>query len=81
MSTVISLADVRAGRNAAAVATSVLQELVQIQDRLIGYFRVEAGNPASDIELGAAGLLFALAERLELAARTLQCPLGLEDTL
>jgi hypothetical protein len=43
-----------------------------IQDRLIGYFHVDAGNPATDIELGAAGLLCALAERLELAAHSLR---------
>jgi hypothetical protein len=39
---------------------------------LIGYFHVDAGNHATDIELGAAGLLCALAERLEQAARRLR---------
>jgi hypothetical protein len=69
---VTNLAEIRAERRAAYVATGVLADLAIIQDRLIGYFHVDAGNPATDIELGAAGLLCALAERLERAARTLQ---------
>jgi hypothetical protein len=69
---VTNLAKIRAERRAASVATAVLADLAIIQDRLIGYFHVDAGNPATDIELGAAGLLCALAERLELAARSLR---------
>jgi|HubBroStandDraft_4_1064222.scaffolds.fasta_scaffold1031623_1 hypothetical protein len=69
---VVNLAGLRAERRAAAIATAVLTDLAVIQDRLIGYFHVDAGNPATDAELGAAGLLCVLAERLELAARTLQ---------
>jgi hypothetical protein len=69
---VTNLADIRAERCAASVATAVLTDLTIIQNRLIGYFHVDAGNPATDIELGAAGLLYALAERLEQAARSLQ---------
>jgi hypothetical protein len=68
---VINLAEIRAERNAGAIAAAVLADLAMIQDRLIGYFHVEAGNPATDAEMGAAGLLCALAERLELAARSL----------
>lgn len=68
---VINLAEVRAERHAAAIAASVLADLALIQDRLIGYFHVDAGNAATDSEMGAAGLLCALAERLELAARSL----------
>lgn len=67
-----NLAEIRAERRAASIATAVLADLVIIQDRLIGYFHTDAGNPATDIELGAAGLLCALAERLEQAARSLQ---------
>jgi hypothetical protein len=69
---VIDLAKVRAERRVASVATAVLDDLTVIQDQLIGYFHVDAGNPATDAELGAAGLLCLLAERLELAARRLQ---------
>ena len=69
---VINLAEVRAERQAASIATAVLADLAIIQDRLIGYFHVEAGNPATDAELGLAGLLCLLAERLELAARSLR---------
>jgi hypothetical protein len=47
-------------------------DLTVIQDRLIGYFHADAGNAATDVETGAAGLLCALAERLEVAARSLQ---------
>ena len=68
----VNLAEIRAERQAASVATAVLADLASIQDRLIGYFHVDAGNPATDAELGAAGLLCVLAERLELAAPTLQ---------
>lgn len=70
---VISFADIRAERHVASVATTVLADLAIIQDRLIGYFHVDAGNCPTDAELGTAGLLYALAEQLELAARTLQC--------
>ena len=69
---VIDLAEIRTERQAASVATAVLADLATIQDRLIGYFRSDAGNSATDAELGAAGLLCLLAERLELAARSLQ---------
>jgi hypothetical protein len=69
---VINLADVRAERQAVSVATAVLADLAVIRDRLIGYFHVDAGNPATDTELGAAGLLCVLAEQLALAARSLQ---------
>jgi len=72
MTTVINLGAIRAERHAAAVATAVLANLAVIQDRLIGYFHVDSGNPAVDAERGAAGLLYALAEELELAARNLQ---------
>jgi hypothetical protein len=65
MSTIVSLAGARA---------LVLQDLANIQDRLVDYFHADAGNAATDVELGAAGLLFILAERLEAAARTLQSP-------
>jgi hypothetical protein len=68
---VICLVDTRAERHAASIATAVLADLAVIQDRLIGYLHVDAGNPATDVELGAAGLLCVLAERLQLAARTL----------
>ena len=71
---VINLADIRMERRAASVAAAVLADLVIIQDRLIGYFHIDAGNPATDVELGAAGLLCVLAEQLELAARALQDP-------
>jgi len=71
---VTSLAEIRADRRAASVATAVLADLAVIQDRLIGYFHVDAGNPVTDVELGAAGLLCALAERLEQAARSLIMP-------
>jgi hypothetical protein len=64
--------EIRAERRAASVTTAVLADLATIQDRLIGYFHADAGNVATDLELGAAGLLCALAERLEQAARTLQ---------
>ena len=70
--TVIELAAIRAERDAASVATAVLADLALIQDRLIGYFHVNTGNPATDAELGAAGLLCLLAERLELAALSLK---------
>jgi hypothetical protein len=43
-----------------------------MQDSLIGYFHADPGNTVTDADLGAAGLLCILAERLELAARTLQ---------
>jgi hypothetical protein len=33
---------------------------------------VDAGNPGTDVELGAAGLLCALAEQLEQVARSLR---------
>jgi hypothetical protein len=69
---VTTLAEIRAKRRAASIATAVLADLAVIQDRLIGYFHVDAGNPATDIELGAAGLLCAIAEQLELAARGLR---------
>ena len=69
---VVSLASVRAERDAAAVATVVLADLDAIQTQLICYFHLKAGNPKTDIELGAAGLLAVLAERLEMAARNLQ---------
>ena len=69
---VTNLAEIRAERRAASIATAVLADLVIIKDRLIGYFHTDPGNPATDIELGAAGLLCALAERLEQAARSLQ---------
>jgi hypothetical protein len=69
---VINLAEVRAQRQTASVASTVLADLAIIQDQLIGYFHVEAGNPATDAQLGAAGLLCMLAERLELAARSLR---------
>ena len=69
---VTSLAAIRAERRAASDATAVLADLAVIQDRLIGYFHVDAGNPVTDIELGVAGLLCALAERLEQAARILR---------
>jgi hypothetical protein len=72
---VIDLAHIRAERQAASVATAVLDDLAIIQDRLIGYFHSDAGNPATDEELGAAGLLCILAERLEQAARSLRGPL------
>src|SRR5437764_12343916 len=72
MTTVINLGEIRAERHAVAVATAVLANLAVIQDRLIGYFHADVGNPATDAELGTAGLLCALAEQLELAARTLQ---------
>ena len=52
---VVNLAEIRAKRRAASVATAVL--LTIIQDRLIGYFHTDAGNPATDVQLGAAGLL------------------------
>jgi hypothetical protein len=68
---VTNFAEIRTDRRAASVANAVLADLAIIQDRLIGYFHVDAGNPATDIELGAAGLLCALAERLEQAARLL----------
>jgi hypothetical protein len=74
MSTIVSLASARAECNAEVVAAMVLQDLVHIQDRLVGYFHTDAGNAATDVELGAAALLFILAERLEAAARTLQSP-------
>ena len=67
-----NLAEFRAERRAVSIATAVLADLAIIQDRLIGYFHIDAGNPATDIELGAAGLLYTLAERLELAARSLR---------
>jgi hypothetical protein len=69
---VTNLTQIRAERRAASVATAVLTDLAIIRDRLIGYFHVDAGNHATDIELGAAGLLCALAERLEQAARRLR---------
>lgn len=69
---VINLADIRAERYVSSVATAVLADLAVIQDRLIGYFHTGAGNSATDVELGAAGLLCVLAEQLELAARALQ---------
>ena len=69
---VTSLAEIRAERRATSVATAVLADLAVIQDRLIGYFHVDAGNPVTDVELGAAGLLCALAERLEQAACSLR---------
>jgi hypothetical protein len=69
---VIKLAEIRAERHAASIAAAVLADLAIIQDRLIGYFHVDAGNPTTDVEMGAAGLLCLLAERIELAARTLQ---------
>jgi hypothetical protein len=69
---VTTLAEIRAKRRAASIATAMLADLAVIQDRLIGYFHVDAGNPATDIELGAAGLLCAIAEQLELAARGLR---------
>jgi hypothetical protein len=69
---VINLGEIRAERRAASVATAVLADLAVIRDRLIGFFHVDAGNPATDVELGAAGLLCLLAERLEQAARILQ---------
>jgi len=71
---VINLAGIRAERRAASVAAAVLADLAIIQARLIGYYHTDAGNPATDIELGAAGLLCVLAEQLELAARALQDP-------
>jgi hypothetical protein len=69
---VTNLAEIRAERRAASIATVVLADLAIIQDRLIGYFHADAGNPATDIELGAAGLLCVLADRLEQTARMLQ---------
>jgi len=69
---VINLAEIRAERQAASVATAVLAELAIIQEWLIGYYHIDAGNPATDDELGAAGLLCLIAERLELAARNFQ---------
>jgi hypothetical protein len=69
---VIDLAEIRAERQAASVAIDVLADLAIIQNRLIGYFHSHAGNSATDDQLGAAGLLCLLAERLELAARSLQ---------
>ena len=66
---VISFAEIRAARR---VATAVLADLAVIQDQLIGYFHVDAGNSATDLELGAAGLLCALAEQLDQAARSLR---------
>ncbi|MBV9825129.1 MAG: hypothetical protein JO001_05585 [Alphaproteobacteria bacterium] len=69
---VINLAETRAERQASKVARAVLADLAAIQDRLIGYFHVDADNPATDAELGAAGLLYILAERLEVAARNLR---------
>ena len=69
---VVNLAEIRAERQTVSVATDVLADLAIIQDRLIGYFHVDAGNSVTDTELGAAGLLCVLAERLELAARSLQ---------
>ena len=69
---VTHLGNIRAERNAASVAADVLEDLAVIQDRLIGYFHADAGNVVTDAELGAAGLLCILAERLELAARTLR---------
>ena len=71
---VINLADIRMERHVASVAAAVLADLAIIQDRLIGYFHIDAGNSATDVELGAAGLLCVLAEQLELAARALQDP-------
>ena len=68
----INLGEVRAERDAIAVATDVLANLAVIQTRLISYFHVDLGNPATDAELGATGLLYALAEELGAAARTLQ---------
>jgi len=69
---VVDLAEIRAKRHAETVATAVLADLTIIQDRLIGYFHVGAGNPVTDAQLGAAGLLCLLAERLQQAARVLQ---------
>ena len=69
---VINLGEIRAERRAASVATAVLADLAVIRDRLIGFFHVDAGSPATDIELGAAGLLCLMAERLEQAAHILQ---------
>jgi len=69
---VTSLAEIRAVRRATSIATAVLADLAVIQDRLVGYFHVDAGNPVTDVELGAAGLLCALAERLEQAACSLR---------
>jgi hypothetical protein len=66
---VINLAEIRAERQAASVATAVL---AIIQGWLIGYFHIDAVNPATDDELGAAGLLCLIAERLELAAHNFQ---------
>jgi hypothetical protein len=68
----ISLANVGARQHAVSIANTVLADLAIIQERLTGYFHVSAGNPVTDAELGAAGLLCVLAERLELAARTLK---------
>lgn len=58
----VNLAQVRAGRQASTVARAVLAGLAIIQDRLIGYFHVGAGNLATDTE----------ADRLEVAARNLR---------
>jgi len=69
---IINLAEARAERHAAAIATAVLADLAVIQDRLIGFFHNDAGHPVTDVELGAAGLLCLLAERLEQAARILE---------
>jgi hypothetical protein len=68
---VVNLAEIRAKRRAASAATAVLADLTIIQDSLIGYFHIDAGNPATDAEMGAAGLLCLMAERLEQAARNL----------
>lgn len=69
---VINFAETRAERHASTIASAVLADLAVIQDRLIGYFHADVGNPATDAELGAAGLLCVLAEQLEVAARNLR---------
>jgi hypothetical protein len=56
-SSVIELAQVRAERHAESLATALVADLAIIQDRPIGYFHLDTGNPATDLELGAAGLL------------------------
>jgi hypothetical protein len=43
--TVINLGEVRAERDATAVATAVLANLAVIQTRFVGYFHVDLGNP------------------------------------
>ena len=56
MTTVINLGEIRAERHAAAVVTAVLANLATIQNRLIGYFHVDAGNSPSRYRARRRGL-------------------------